>query len=66
MHLQKWHGDRKVPALTSCDVFGTQTLRLPHDDPKKCEQTELAPPPKPAMLKTSYKSTIIIHLALIL
>ena len=29
MHLRKRHGDRKVPALTSCDVFGTQILRLP-------------------------------------
>ena len=43
MHLRKRHGDLKVPALTFCDVFGTQTLRLPYDDPKKCEQTELAP-----------------------
>ena len=43
MHLRKWHSDRKVAALTSCDVFGTQTLRLPYDDPEKCEQTELAP-----------------------
>ena len=43
MHLRKRHGDRKVPALTSCDVFGRQTLRLPYDDPKECEQTKLAP-----------------------
>ena len=42
MHLRKRHGDRKVPALTSCDVFGIQTLRLPYDDPNECEKTELA------------------------
>ena len=53
MHLRKRHGDRKVPALTPCDVCSTQTLWLPYDDLKECEQTELAPPKNPAMLKMS-------------
>ena len=43
MHLRKRHGDRKVLALTCCDVYDTQTLWLLYDDPKECEQTELAP-----------------------
>lgn len=43
MHLRKRDSDGKVPAVTFCNVYGTQTLWLPCDDPRECEQTGLAP-----------------------